>query len=396
MRFSIRFLDPEKGVQHIEYDAPTQEQAIQYIQRAGQVVLNIQPIRQAMWKNTSMDVQVFCEELLSLLQAGLNVSEALQALNKQVQQQGLQHLRAKVITHLYQSLQEGQRFSEALRSAAVFPDLLIASVEASESTGGVQDALRRFVALEAERRQLKDALIAGSIYPVLVLGIGGIVILFLLFHVVPRFAAIFTQMDKALPWSTRLLLDWGNIVHAHPEWLMGGVIVLISAVVMVFMVKRVQTWLLTVVCRWPQLYKKLSQFQCARFYRGLALLLNGGIPLPKALLLARGLLSLPKLQQAWSETMTSIERGERVSAVLYRTALIDTIGEQLISAAEGRGQLASSLEHLAVWTEQDLRRTTARMLRVLEPLLMLMVGSLIGLIVLLMYVPLFELTGSLL
>lgn len=396
MRYRVRYLDPQHGVQETLLYASSPEQAIGSYQQRGVVVLACKLESESMQSRRGFSVFIFLEELLNLLNAGLNITEALHALCRHANEYAPHTSRAAILLQLEQSLQKGERFSEALRHAGVFSDLLVASIEASESTGGIPDALKHYVELERERRQLQEALVSGCLYPLLVLGVGGAVVAFLMLYVIPRFSVIFVQMNKELPWTTQLLIDWGLWVDGNRNGVMIGLCVGVIGFVVAALTPVCRMYLWQMVAQLPYLNERIIQFQRARFYRALGALLEAGISLPKALVLSRGVLNLPVLLRGLDEARTSIEQGQALSRAFSEHHLIDAIGEQLLTAAEGRGQMPSALHHLAVWTESELRRITSRFMRVLEPLLMVLMGGIIGIIVVMMYMPLFELTGNLL
>ncbi|MES2206736.1 MAG: type II secretion system F family protein [Pseudomonadota bacterium] len=396
MRYRIKYIDAQHKVQeHISY-ASSEHQALESYQQKGLMVLKCSVEETAHVSQRGFSVFIFLEELLNLLNAGLNISEALHALRRHASEYAPEMSRTAILLQLENALQKGERFSEALRNTGIFPELLIATVEASESTGGISDALKHYVELDREHRQLKESIVSGCLYPALVLAVGGAVIAFLMLYVVPRFSVIFVQMNKTLPWSTQLLIDWGLWVDQHHNAVVIALIALVISLLILLFTPQFRPYFLQLLTKLPYLNLRIIQFQRARFYRALGALLAAGISLPKAMLLSRGVLNLPLLINGVNQAQQSIQQGHALSQAFSQNHLIDSIGEQLLTAAEGRGQMPSALYNLAIWTESDLRRVTQRFMRVLEPVLMILMGVLIGVIVVMMYMPLFELTGNLL
>ena len=164
---------------------------------------------------------LFTQELLALLRSGISLVEALETLNEKESKAGT----ALVLAGLLGRLREGQSFSAALQSRSdAFPDLYVATVRASERTGSLPEALSRFVTYQTQLDAVKKHLVSASIYPLILIAVGGLVSLFLLGYVVPRFSHIYEDIGGDLPWLTRVLMAWGGFVEANGGLLLGAVI----------------------------------------------------------------------------------------------------------------------------------------------------------------------------
>ncbi len=164
---------------------------------------------------------LFSQELLALLDAGLSLPESLETL---AEKEGGAEQR-RVLQALRDALFEGLPFSRALEQfPAIFPPLYVATVRASERTGDLGRALMRYVDYQARVDIVRKKVVSASIYPVVLMFVGGLVTLFLLAYVVPRFAGVYAESNRELPWLSRLLLEWGMMLNEH-----GGLVALAAA-----------------------------------------------------------------------------------------------------------------------------------------------------------------------
>ncbi|MDH5330877.1 MAG: type II secretion system F family protein, partial [Aquincola sp.] len=175
-----------------------------------------------------LDVATFSHELASLLAAGLSVIEALRALAAK-EAHGAQRA---VLLEVVKSVSEGQPLSAALdRQSERFPPLLIATVRASEQTGDLSTSLLRYAQHQQSIKALRDKVVGAAIYPMLLLAVGFLVVMFLLGVVVPKFSMLIESTRRELPWTSQLLMGWGRMVAGH-SWAVAAVaLAAITAVV---------------------------------------------------------------------------------------------------------------------------------------------------------------------
>jgi general secretion pathway protein F len=228
----------------------------------------------------------------------------------------------------------------------------------------------------------------------MLLVVGALVTLFLLGYVVPRFSVVYAASNRELPWMSALLLRFGQLIAQH-----SAAALVVSASVGVLLgwalgQRDARLWLLRQVLRLPGLSKKAHEFELARFYRAVSLLLAAGIALPKAMGMVTGLLST-RQQLQLAQCRTAVEQGRSLSSALVAAGLATVVSESLIKVGERSGQMADMLERTARFADDDFSRWVDWASRLLEPVLMTVIGLVIGTVVVLMYLPIFELAGSL-
>jgi len=393
MQFAIHALQSQQPVS-LTLDAADAQEARLRAEQRGLAVLSVQPLRRAwprLGRAPAFPLLHFNHSLLLLLKAGLSIVEAVDTLAEREARADVK----QVLTQLRARLGVGLSMSAALsEQPAAFPSLYVAGVRANETTGGLVDAIERFIHYQTRAEQLRKRLVGAAIYPMLILGVGMLVVLFLLLYVVPRFSVVFEDMGDRVPWMARLLLDWGRFMHAHGNAV--GLTLLAATAVLAWASTRpgVRAALARGLMRIPRLGEFARVYQLARFYRALGMLMLAGTPVLQALDLARGLLPLA-LQDALALARRDIAQGITLSSAFDSHGLATPVSRRLFRVAEQTGAMGEMLERTAGFHDEDIAQSIEWAVRLFEPLLMVLMGVVIGGVVLLMYSPIFELAGSL-
>lgn len=334
------------------------------------------------------DIPVFVEQLRDLLVAGLSVIEALDALEL-----GAARMSADRISSLRRQLAEGKTLSSALEADAAFPALLVALVRASELTSDLPDTLSRF--LEHERRvaEVRHRVVSTAIYPLLVTSVGAFVLAFLLFYVMPRFARIFDGMPGDLPWSARWMVSWSRALQDHAALWSGLGVGCLLAMGGLASSPSFRAALWGRALSWGPVRDRLKTYILAGWYRSVGMLVQGGIPLPQALGIANAHLPAA-LKQAGEAVERGVREGLPPSTAHVRAGMATPVAEQLLLAGERTGDLGSVLAKLAHFHESAVSRDLERVMRALEPVAMAAIGLGVGIVVVLMYLPIFELASA--
>lgn len=378
-----------------EFAAASVEEAVRNAVSKGMVVLGVEA-ETARSKargggGKQFPLLLFSQELLALLDAGLNLTEALATLHAKERQA----LAAEIIGRVLGALREGRNFSDVLGDLPqYFPEVYVATVRASERTGDLPRALARYIAYQLQFEAIRKKLVSASIYPVMLLGIGGLVTLFLLGYVVPRFSAVYQSSGREVPWLSSLMLAVGKVIYQHWQLALLAVVSLFALMAWGLAQAEVRARLADAVLRMPWLARKADEFRLSRFYRAVSLLLAAGISLPKAMGMVHGLLGYSQRERL-AMAREAVEHGQPLSAALHRADLASPVADSLIKVGERSGQLAEMLERAARFHDEDFSRWVDWASKLLEPILMTVIGVVIGTVVVLMYLPIFELAGGL-
>lgn len=337
-------------------------------------------------------LDLFCQELLALLSAGIMLGEAVQTLaDKEV---GGGDGDRGVLRGLALRVREGQPLSAAMAQRGdVFPSLLVESMRASERTSDYVPALQRFVSYRQLAAEVRSKLVAASIYPAMLLGVSAAVLLFLVGYVVPRFSQVYADMGDRLPAASRALLWIGQTIDQHPWQLLGSAIGLGLACVWVVRSPAAQARASRLVRRLPQLREVLVAADLSRMYRTLALLLHGGIAMVPALQIVRGLLPA-HMTTALDACRKAVSEGRPFSDCLREQGLSTVVADRFFRVGEQTGRLAEMIDRAAEFHEGEVARAADWAGRVVGPVLMLVMGVVIGLVVVLMYLPIFQLAEA--
>jgi general secretion pathway protein F len=392
-RVRLRVRSADGATRWVEHLDVTEAEAVRRALAQGSKVLTIEHMSNAAAARggSRFALLLFSQELLALLDAGLNLTEALSTLHAKERQP----LVREVLAQILHALREGRNFSDVLSAMPQhFPEVYAATVRAAERTGDMRQALARFIAYQSQFDTIRKKLISAAIYPVMLLAVGGFVALFLLGYVVPRFSAVYESSGREMPWLSSLLLSFGKAIHGHWQVaLLGLVLVGVSAI---WALSRPQgrAALMNTFLRLPWFAGKASEFRQARFYRAVSLLLASGIALPRAMGMVTGLLG-PAEQLRLAQARLAVEQGQSLSTALLAVGLANPVAESLIKVGERSGQLADMLERTARFQDDDFARWVDWASKLIEPILMAVMGIVIGAIVVLMYMPIFDLAGSL-
>lgn len=393
-RLRLRIKDSAGSQQWLEFADVSVSEAMRRATLRGARVLEVATVTSAPSSRGRIrqrfPLLLFSQELLALLDAGLNLKEVLVTLHAKEREAGT---RDALVT-LLQALQEGRSLSDAMALLPQhFPPVYIATVRASERTGDLADALIRYIAYQMQFETIRKKLISTAIYPAMLLVAGGMVTLFLLGYVVPRFSVVYESSGRELPWMSGLLLQFGKLIYMHWQIALAGFLLALALPLWGLSRPQGRAWMLDRVLGLPWLRSRTDAFRLARFYRAVSLLLASGIALPRAMSMVTGLLGAQQ-QVRLTRCRLAVEQGQTLSVALMQEALASPVAESLIKVGERSGQMAEMLERTARFSDEEFTRWMDWASRLLEPLLMTIIGIVIGTVVVLMYLPIFELAGS--
>jgi general secretion pathway protein F len=298
---------------------------------------------------------------------------------------------------LLEALRQGEPLSSALQSSGHFSTALLACVKASELTGDLPDSLARFAANATRIRQLRSRLVSACVYPALLISVAGLVVLFLLIYVVPRFALVLEGAARDMSSMSRLLITVGTSMAQFQTPLLLGLGTLVGGttwvIVRAMRAGRLGSMMMGLAARMPGLRVLVRTYGQAQLARTGAMLARSGVPALKALAMCRGLLALPD-QVRLDRALAAATSGAPLAPSLHEAGLVDTLGLRVLRVAEQTGALDVALDRLADVHDAVVERALERLTRVIEPVLMLMIGSVVGGIVVLMYLPIFQLAAS--
>lgn len=392
MQYVVRALDARQQIQTLELEALDDADA-----RAQALANRLTPLSVARRGGITrradprFPLLLFAQELLALLEAGLSVIETLDTLIEKDPQPA----RRAVLARLAQQLREGQRLSGALRQQPeIFPPLFVGVVQAAEGTSDLPRALSRYLDYETRLQGVRHKVLSAAIYPAILLVVGAAVSLFLLGYVVPRFAAVYQGNGRDLPWASQMLMTWGEFAGRNSIYLVGGLLALLALAAWWLRRNLASGGWWRALRVLPAAKPRLEVLELSRLYLTLGMLLEGGIPLHQALKLCTAVVG-PDSRDALQAVRQRIESGEALSDALAAQGLSTPVALRLLRVGEQSGQLGQMLSRTANFYDEETARWIERFSKAFEPVLMAAIGLVIGLIVILLYMPIFDLAGSL-
>ena len=333
----------------------------------------------------------FTQQLATLLGAGQPLDRALSILLETPED-----ARARrVIGDIRDSVRGGAPLSQALeRQHGLFSRLYVNMVRAGEAGGSLHETLQRLADYLERSQELKARVINAMIYPTILLLVVGGALLFLLGYVVPQFAQMYESLDVTLPWFTRAVLEAGLLVR---QWWV--VLVVVPGLALLWLERKrrdagfrlaLDAWLL----RRRMAGALVAKLETARLARTLGTLLRNGVPLLAGLGIARNVLGNRALSNDVADAADAVKNGAGLSAALGRNGRFPRLALQMIQVGEESGTLDAMLLKTADTFEQESARAIDRMLAALVPVITLALASVVGVVIVAVLVPLYDLTNA--
>lgn len=392
MKFLVRYL--EAGAQSVsqrQIEAGSEAELRDELEAGACVVLSVQR-SSAPLRAEPFNVGWWCRELRTLITAGMTVVEAIEtiAANGPADEH-----RATVHGQLLDALRQGQSLSKAMRSVGAFPEVLVASVTASERTSSLGQTLDDYLRYDAVLERLRRQAVSAAIYPAVVVGLGAAISVFLLLVVIPRFSRMYVDSQVGLSVATQGVLWLSNVLKTH-----GGVLVaLVAAMSLGFLLAWRNGLLMRMLAAALDgigpLRRNWDQFRLAKLYQSLAMMFRGGYSLEEALAVCQGLQLGVQMAQSLEAAKLSISNGRSASGSFKDAGLTELVTYRLLLVGERSGGFDAVLQTIAERHAQSFETFLERATRVIEPLLLLVVALVVGGIVVMMYMPIFDMAGRL-
>lgn len=333
------------------------------------------------------DIGTFTYQLSVLLDAGFPLDRALSILSELTEKKALRELIKDVLSHV----RSGKSFSEALsKFPSVFPLFYVNMIKAGETGGFLEDTISRMVVYLENSQKLKEDIRSALIYPAILSIVGGGAVIVLLTFVVPRFTKIFSDVGEALPLPTLILLSISSGVR-HYWWLI-LILVFGGFLSLRHYLKSDSGRRLwdRVKFRLPLFGKLYKEGTVSRFARTLGTLLANGIPILNALQIVKGTLGSERMAEVISLVREGVRKGKGIAEPLKNSDVFPPIAVHMVTVGEETGKLDEMLIKIADRFDLEVRTTVKRLLSLLEPALILLMGVVVGFIVIAMLMAIFS------
>ncbi|MES2014384.1 MAG: type II secretion system F family protein [Patescibacteria group bacterium] len=345
------------------------------------------------FQGISLDEKVvLTRNLAAMLEAGLTISRALDVMKRQTRNQRLQKVLAAIIS----GVKSGETLSNVLASFPhIFSQLLISMVRAGEESGKLTESLR-VASLQMERssnlqKKVKGALIYPSIVLGAMVGIGALMLVF----VVPTLAQTFKELNVSLPATTKFILAVSDALTMHPILSFGGIALLVGFLIAAARTEVGKNTLDFIILKIPIINTLVIEINVARTTRTLASLFSSGVDMVLSIKITRDVLDNVQYKKVLTEAEASLTQGSSLSVSFAKhTDLYPPLVAEIIAVGEETGKLSGLLKEAAEFYEESVERQTKDLSTIIEPFLMLIIGSMVGFFALSMIAPIYSLSNS--
>ena len=333
---------------------------------------------------------VFNQELATLLKAGMPLVQSLDILRQRVSNQTFK----AVIDAVYEKVKAGTSLSDAFSEhGTMFPAVYSASLMAGERSGNLDAVIRRHVAYEKVIGTVRKRTISALIYPAILVTMMTVLIGIIVLKVVPAFSEFYGNFDKQLPLSTRIIVGLSNFVVSNIWLLLAGVAGTVVAVSVWGRAPAQRARMHKLLLDVPWAGESVRKFGTAQLARTLSTLLGGGIPLVNALEISVRSMSNRHLASELDEVRRRVQEGQSFAASLLERGVFPDVAVKMVEVGEQTGALQEMLNSLADFYDEEVETEVGRFITLIEPLLLVVMGIVIAVVVLALYMPLFELSS---
>ncbi len=373
-------------------EAPEEKSALEKLKNTGVIPLKLAAPKEEgarrLWRKSAKGgVLTFTTEMSALLSAGLPLDRSLNILSEISESKEMK----SVVQSILKSIREGSAFSDALqRHPKVFSKLYVSMIRAGEVGGVLDVVLDKLGEFLETSKELKDHVISAMIYPTILVLTGGASIIVLLTFVLPKFSVIFSELGSALPLPTQILLTVSNALRSY-WWIALGIVIGVWVLAKSYVRSDSGRY------RWDGLKLRMvgdvaRRLETARFCRTLGTLLRSGVPLLQALTNAKEVIGNQVIASAIDTVSSGTKEGKGIAIPLSQANVFPPFALSMIKVGEETGQLDTMLLKVATTYEKSLREALKRFLGLLEPLMILTMGLIIGFIVISMLMAIFSIT----
>src|SRR5690606_22450249 len=376
-------------------EAESKQQAITKLREQGISPREINEAKGLLYKEVTIgspvktqDFVIYCRQFATLIRAGVSIVQSTQILAMQSESKALK----RILSNIESDLRTGISFSDAAaKHPKIFPPIFINMVRAGEATGNLDDTLDRLAKYLENQFDLKKKIQSTMAYPVVLLAIMVLVVIFLMVSIVPTFTAMFAQMGADLPGITLFMIGLSKGIQ---KWWWLGILLIIALIIAFrFFMKNNQKFNYTVhalLLKSPIFGNLLQKEAIARMSRTLSFLVSSSVPILQSLDIVAKVVGNPVLSKVILEARSALETGRRLSDPFSKSWLIPPLVTQMLAIGEETGSLDFMLEKIADFYEAEVNRTVDTLKSLIEPIMIVLLAGIIGTVVMSIIIPMFS------
>lgn len=336
---------------------------------------------------TNKELVAFTHQFATLIRAGVPLLECLDILGTEIENQTWQ----SVLHQIREDVEQGALLAQAFGNfPTIFHELYRRMVEVGETTGRLDESLAQLAIYLDKQAQLRAKIISALAYPAMLVTVALLVFVFLLIWVVPLFSGLFQEFGESLPWLTQVVIYLADGLREHAFILAGLLGALVLGGRILLTKPKSRQFMDEILLRLPLVGAIFRKSAIVRFARTLGFLVGRGVPLLNGLSVAAMVTGNSVIEQSINAVATEVQDGKPLSETLRVSGMFPPMVTQMIKVGESTGSLDTMLEKIADLFEQEVDRVVATMTSVLEPCVIVVVGSGIALVVVAMYLPIFS------
>jgi len=341
-------------------------------------------------KVTGKDVVIFTRQLSTMIDAGLPLVQALEILEKQQANITFK----KTLNSIRTDVESGSTLADSMRKhPKVFDNLFTNMIEAGE-TGGILDTILSRLAVFMEKAMALSKKIKGAMtYPTICLSLSIVILAVILIFVIPVFAEMFTSFGKALPLPTQIVINMSNFVKGYIIYIAIALIVFVYAFKKFYNTEKGRLSVDRALLTFPLVGELLRKVAVSKFTRTLGTMLHSGVPILEALQVVARTANNKVIERAVYRVSDSIAEGRPIAEPLEESGVFPNMVVQMISVGESVGALDTMLDKIADFYDEEVDQAVDNITSAIEPLMMVVLGGMIGGVVIAMYLPIFQIAS---
>jgi general secretion pathway protein F len=325
------------------------------------------------------DVLFFTQELSTLLNAGVPLDRALTITSELTENPPFR----LIVLDILRVLKGGKSLGDSLNThPEYFSELFVNMVRAGEASGSLAVIFERLSEFERTRDDLRSYIVSSMVYPTLLMFVGAASIFVLLNFVVPRFASVFEQSRMVMPLPTKMMLEASRLIQTYGLFIIGGVVAAFIALFAYIRTQPGRMWWDAFRLKVPVLGDALRKAETARFARAMGTLVGNSVPLVQSIGIARAILNNKKISDSLEIVALGVKRGEGIATPLKRAGEFPPLAAHLLSVGEETGRLDAMFIRMADIYETDTKAAIRRFTSLFEPMVILVMGLIVGVLIL--------------
>jgi type IV pilus assembly protein PilC len=384
---------PQRG----ELEAPDELNVRLTLRRRGIIVTRIRrkprelPIPLLSRRIRKRDLLIFTQQLAAMLDAGIPLVQALEILIEQTENRAFR----QVIRDVKERIEGGSTLAQALRAhPKVFDRLYVDMVVAGEESGNLDLMLKRIATHIEKMENLKRKVRSALIYPAIIFVVAIVVTIVLLVFVIPTFEKLFSEVNMSLPLPTQIVIKVSKFTKANIPYVIGGLFLLVLFLRYYYKTEAGRFQIDSLLLKLPIFGILIKKIALARFARTLSTLVKSGVPILESLEIVGATSGNKRIEKAVKEARENLREGESLASPLERSGVFPLMVTHMIGVGEATGNLDLMLEKVADFYEADVDQAVANLSSMIEPLLIVFLGVVIGGLVVSMYLPVFKMAAA--